>query len=92
MDQRHVANLMQADVLQAELAMVNSGDSGRSLSVLGLMLLFTVILLPGIVSEGGWRAWIAVPSSVGLVVVFLRELAAVIQRRRHRPKPERPDA
>ncbi|MDG4782858.1 hypothetical protein O7614_24655 [Micromonospora sp. WMMD961] len=92
MDQKHVANLMPAEVLQAELAMVNSGDSGRRLSVLGLMLLFTVILLPGIVGEGGWRAWIAVPASIGLVVVLLRELAAVIQRRRRPPQPERPDA
>ncbi|MEU9510560.1 hypothetical protein AB0D32_30250 [Micromonospora sp. NPDC048170] len=60
---------------------------------MGLMLLFTVILLPDIVSEGGWRAWVAVPVSVGLLVVFLRDLAALIQRRRHSPRPEQgPDA
>ncbi|MEV4498630.1 hypothetical protein AB0J84_23410 [Micromonospora arborensis] len=78
MDQRHVANLMRAELLRAEQAGVKSGGSGRQLSVWGLMLLFTVILLPGVVNEGGWRAWIAVPASIGLLVAVLRELAAVI--------------
>ncbi|NJP33453.1 hypothetical protein [Micromonospora thermarum] len=72
--------------------MVKSGDPGRRLWVLGLMLLFTAVLLPDIVTEGGWRAWIAVPVSAGLLVLFLRDLAVVIQRRRRSPGPERPDA
>ncbi|TWG16658.1 hypothetical protein FHU34_111997 [Micromonospora taraxaci] len=58
----------------------------------GLMLLFTVILLPDIVREGGWRAWVAVLASVGPPVVILRELAAVIRRRRHSARPKQPDA
>jgi hypothetical protein len=56
------------------------------------MLLFTVILLPDIVREGGWRAWVAVFLSVGPPLVILRELAAVIRRRRHSARPKQPDS
>ncbi|GIF71243.1 hypothetical protein Asi02nite_07610 [Asanoa siamensis] len=41
---------------------------------LGLMLLLTAVLLPEIVAEGGWRAWVGVPVSVGVLGAFLAEI------------------
>ncbi|MEV4757575.1 hypothetical protein AB0J86_21020 [Micromonospora sp. NPDC049559] len=52
--------------------------------VIGLVLLYTAIRLPEVVSEGGWRAWIGVPVSIALLWYFVVEVRAALRGRRGR--------
>jgi hypothetical protein len=62
--------------------MVKAGSDVRRLLILGAMLLLSAILLPEVIAEGGWRAWVATITSVGVLCFFVGGLWTLLRGRK----------
>jgi hypothetical protein len=65
--------------------MVKRDTSKSRVIATGVLLLLGACLLPGVVSEGTWRAWVAVPAGILVLCLFLYEVSAMMRERRRPP-------